>query len=103
MNQFMGASGRRAILSGALAAPAMLAAAPGQAAERKQATGAVPLYAYVGTFTTEQSGGRGEGISVYRVDPATSGWTHVQTLGDLVNPSYLIVSRDQRHLYSVHG
>src|SRR5262249_55058587 len=36
-------------------------------------------------------------------DPATGAWTHVQHIGDLVNPSYLALSGDQRFLYSVHG
>src|SRR5262249_35799370 len=61
------------------------------------------LYAYVGSFTTAQRNARGDGIHVYRVDPETSAWTHVQHIGDLVNPSYLALSPDQRFLYSVHG
>jgi 6-phosphogluconolactonase len=61
------------------------------------------MFAYVGSFTTTQRKARGDGIHVYRVDPATGAWTHVQHVGDLVNPSYLALSRDQRVLYSVHG
>jgi 6-phosphogluconolactonase (cycloisomerase 2 family) len=61
------------------------------------------MYAYVGSFTTAQRKARGDGIHVYRVDPATGAWTHVQHVGDLVNPSYLALSRDQHMLYSVHG
>ncbi len=61
------------------------------------------VFAYVGSFTTAQRQARGEGINVYRVDPASGAWTHVQTLRDLVNPSFLILSKDQRFLYSVHG
>jgi len=61
------------------------------------------LYAYVGCFTTVQRYARGEGIHIYRRDTQTDVWTQVQLLGDLVNPSYLLFSRDQRHLYSVHG
>jgi 6-phosphogluconolactonase len=61
------------------------------------------MFAYVGSFTTAQRKARGDGIHVYRVDPATGAWTHVQHVGDLVNPSYLALSRDQRVLYSVHG
>ena len=61
------------------------------------------MYAYVGSFTTAQRKARGDGIHVYRTDPATGAWTHVQNLGDLVNPSYLALSHDQRFLYSVHG
>jgi len=61
------------------------------------------IYAYVGSFTTAQRKAHGDGIHVYRVDPATGDWTHVQHIGDLVNPSFLALSPDQRFLYSVHG
>src|SRR5229473_5972223 len=61
------------------------------------------MFAYVGSFTSAQRKARGDGIHVYRADPATGAWTHVQHIGDLVNPSYLALSRDQRFLYSVHG
>jgi 6-phosphogluconolactonase (cycloisomerase 2 family) len=65
--------------------------------------GPTAMYAYVGSFTTAQRKARGDGIHVYRADPATGAWTQVQHLGDLVNPSYLALSHDQRFLYSVHG
>jgi 6-phosphogluconolactonase len=84
MDPTTGAPSRRAILAGALAAPAVMAAAPAlaqqQSRQAKPARAAAPLFAYVGTFTTEQRKARGEGISVYRVDPATGTWTHQQTL-----------------------
>jgi len=60
-------------------------------------------YAYVGCYTTAQRHGHGDGIHAYRMDPETGSWTHIQRLGDLVNPSFLIPSRDCRFLYSVHG
>ena len=62
-----------------------------------------PVYAYVGSFTTAERKARGNGINVFRMDTATGAWTHVQQVGDLVNPSFLVLSRDQRVLYSVHG
>ncbi|HEY6255192.1 MAG TPA: beta-propeller fold lactonase family protein, partial [Xanthobacteraceae bacterium] len=37
------------------------------------------------------------------MDAATGRWTHIQHVGDLVNPSYLALSPDQRFLYAVHG
>jgi 6-phosphogluconolactonase (cycloisomerase 2 family) len=37
------------------------------------------------------------------VEPATGAWTHVQHVGNLVNPSFLVLRRDQRYLYAVHG
>jgi len=60
-------------------------------------------YAYVGCYTTKEREGRGDGIHVYRMHPETGAWTHLQQVGDLVNPSFLVASRDQRFLYSVHG
>jgi 6-phosphogluconolactonase len=62
-----------------------------------------PIYAYVGSYTTAERAARGDGIHVYRMNSATGAWTHVQHVGSLVNPSYLILSKDQRFLYSVHG
>jgi 6-phosphogluconolactonase len=61
------------------------------------------LYAYVGCYTTAQRSARGDGIHVYRIDSQTAAWTHVQRVGDLVNPSFLVMSADRRRLYSVHG
>jgi 6-phosphogluconolactonase (cycloisomerase 2 family) len=82
-----------AALLGAQTEPAAAQASPGINA----------MYAYVGSFTTALRKARGDGIHVYQVDPATGAWTHVQHIGDLVNPSYLALSRDLRFLYSVHG
>jgi 6-phosphogluconolactonase (cycloisomerase 2 family) len=87
---------RRALLMGGAAlGMARLAAQPNRAA------GAV--YAYVGCYTTARRYARGDGIHVYRVEPETGAWTHVQRVGDLVNPSFLVLRRDQRYLYAVHG
>jgi hypothetical protein len=58
--------------------------------------GPAAMYAYVGSFTTAQRKARGDGIHVYRADPVTGAWTHIQHIGDLVNPSYLALSHDQR-------
>src|SRR5690349_18452045 len=60
-------------------------------------------YAYVGCYTTPERNGRGDGIHAYRMDQATGAWSHIQHVGNLVNPSFLITSKDQRFLYSVHG
>ncbi|HEV8583459.1 MAG TPA: lactonase family protein [Methylomirabilota bacterium] len=61
------------------------------------------MFAYVGCYTTKERKGRGDGINVYRMDPATGGWTHVQLLKELVNPSWLTLDRRGRFLYSAHG
>ena len=63
----------------------------------------VPKFAYVGSYTTKERNARGEGINVYRIDPKTGTWTHVQLVKDLVNPSWLTLDRRQHMLYSAHG
>jgi 6-phosphogluconolactonase len=88
--------------AGALMVAAILVAQAAPAAAQTP-PGTTAMYAYVGSFTTAQRKARGDGIHVYRADPATGAWTHVQHIGDLVNPSYLALSHDQRFLYSVHG
>ena len=57
----------------------------------------------MGCYTTAARKARGDGIHVYQVDTGTGAWTLAQRAGDLVNPSFLILSRDQRFLYSAHG
>jgi 6-phosphogluconolactonase len=90
----------------ALPAALMVAAflgVPAAPAAAQNPPGPASMYAYVGSFTTAQRKAHGDGIHVYRADPATGALTDVQHIGDLVNPSYLALSRDQRVLYSVHG
>jgi len=99
---------RRALLRGGaalgiarLVAPSWAQQTPAAASRTNRAAGA--LYAYVGCYTTARRYARGDGIHVYRVEPETGAWTHVQHVGNLVNPSFLALRRDQRFLYSVHG
>ncbi len=61
------------------------------------------MFAYVGGYTTADRDGRGNGINVFRVDPASGGWTHIQHVGGLENPSLFTLTRDGSRLYSVHG
>ena len=86
---------------------AALAAGPavlrgGRAEAQPGAAGTTATFAYVGAFTTPQRKGHGGGINVFRVDPASGGWTHEQLL-EIVNPSFLTLDRAQRFLYSVHA
>jgi 6-phosphogluconolactonase (cycloisomerase 2 family) len=60
-------------------------------------------YAYIGSRTTEKRKARGEGISVFRIDPANGVLTLVQQVGGLVNPSVLCIDKSGDHLYSAHG
>jgi 6-phosphogluconolactonase (cycloisomerase 2 family) len=59
-------------------------------------------FMYVGSFTGEGRG-HGEGLSVYRRNGESDPWTLVQLLKDLADPSFLIVDRPKRSLYSAHG
>jgi 6-phosphogluconolactonase len=61
------------------------------------------MFAYVGCRTTKERGARGVGISVYAIDVTTGAWNLIETVGPLVNPSYLILDAAQRFLYAVHG
>jgi 6-phosphogluconolactonase len=62
-----------------------------------------PLFAYVGSFTTKERNARGDGINVYEIDAVSGAWSHIQHVADFVNPSFLVVDRAQRFLYSAHG
>ncbi|MGH6691263.1 MAG: lactonase family protein [Gammaproteobacteria bacterium] len=61
------------------------------------------MFAYVGSYTSAQRKGHGPGIGVYEMDTATGAWTPVQTVGELVNPSFLTLDRRRRALYAAHG
>ena len=62
-----------------------------------------PLLAYVGSYTTPERHGQGNGINVYRVDRRTGAFSHVQHLDGLENPSFLAINAKGTRLYSVHG
>src|SRR5271165_2475491 len=61
------------------------------------------MFAYVGGYTTADRDGRGNGINVFRIDPISGGWTRLQHVGGLENPSLFTLNRDRTRLYSVHG
>jgi 6-phosphogluconolactonase len=61
------------------------------------------MHAYVGSRTTRERNARGEGISVFEIDPQSGAAERIQLVGDLVNPSYLAFSADGTNLYVVHG
>ena len=61
------------------------------------------MLAYVGGYTSKDRNGRGDGINVYRVDEGSGAWSHVQCLGDLVNPSWLTLDPHRPVVYSAHG
>lgn len=61
------------------------------------------MFAYVGSRTTRERNARGDGISVYKCNPANGDLSLVQVVGDLVNPSFLALDASGEHLYTVHG
>lgn len=61
------------------------------------------MFAYVGSRTTRERNARGDGITVWSVNDATGDLTQVQTVGDLVNPSFLLRHPTLPVLYTVHG
>lgn len=61
------------------------------------------LYAYVGSRTTRERNARGEGITVFRFEPSTGSLERVQVVGDLVNPSFLLLNHAGDVLYTIHG
>jgi 6-phosphogluconolactonase len=61
------------------------------------------MYAYVGCYTTPDRQGHGEGIAIYLIDPAAGDWTHVQTVSEVPNPSFLALHPEHNTLYCVHG
>ena len=93
----IGASVTRREFLGTAAAAVVAAAGTGQAA------GSAPRFAYVGSFTSEARKARGEGISVYRIDPESGRWARVQALNREVNPGYLAVDPKRPVLYAVHA
>jgi len=61
-----------------------------------------PTFMYVGSFT-QKDGGHGEGLSVYRRETEASPWKLVDVMKDLADPSFVIVDRQKRVVYSSHG
>ncbi len=61
------------------------------------------MFAYVGSYTTPERKGHGNGINVYRVEPRSGAFRHVQHVGGLENPSFLALNEAGTRLYSVHG
>ena len=63
----------------------------------------LPSLAFVGCYTSQQRRGRGEGITVYRIDPASAAWSPIQVVKTADNPSWLTLDRSGRVLYAAHG
>jgi 6-phosphogluconolactonase len=84
---------RRDVLIGMAGAAALLA---------RPRAAAAPSFMYIGSFT-QKDGGRGDGLSVYRRGSESEPWQLVDVLRDLADPSFVIIDRQGRCLYSSHG
>ncbi len=60
------------------------------------------IFAYVGAYTTPALNGRGQGLSVFQIDPSGGAWQPVQTLKEAADTSFLAFDRRKRFLYAVH-
>ena len=63
---------------------------------------AAPMWMYVGSYTS-QARGHGEGLSVYSRRGESDRWTLIQVMKDVADPSFVIIDRQRRFLYSAHG
>jgi 6-phosphogluconolactonase len=60
------------------------------------------VVAYVGTYSAPAGSGRGEGIHLLEMDPATGALTQRDVLRTTANPSWLALDRTRTHLYSAN-
>ncbi len=104
-------SRRNFLKSAAALAMAGSAIACGQQSEVKQTQEAEqplpsgkPRLLYVGTYSSpagpEGSPGRGQGIYLFEMDPATGALTQRDVFANPRNPSWLALSPDKKHLFS---
>ena len=87
--------------AGLAVAPSSLALAGGQAGASKG-----PSLAYVGTYSAPQGGeggrGKGLGIHLFEVNPATGALVQRKVFADDMNPSWLAFDPSKTHLYTAN-
>ena len=96
---------RRKFLKGAaalgVAAPAFAAAPPSSTH-----SGHHPIFAYVGSYSLPQgpdgSIGRGQGIYLFEMNPATGALVQRELFRRDTNPSFMAFDSSRKHLYSVN-
>jgi 6-phosphogluconolactonase len=100
----LGKTSRRTFLKGAAAlgaaAPALARAQQGRAGSAQN-----PIFAYVGSYSRpegpDNSIGRGEGIYIFEMKPATGALVLRELIRRDTNPSFTAIDSSQKHLYSV--
>ena len=87
-----------------LQAASSLAAVAPLAARQRQRASARRVVAYAGTYSSQGGGapGRGEGIHVLEMDPASGALTQRDVVRTTDNPSWLALDRTRTHLYSAN-
>jgi 6-phosphogluconolactonase (cycloisomerase 2 family) len=60
------------------------------------------VVAYVGTYSSPAGSGRGEGIHILEMDPATGALAQRDVLKTAANPSWLALNRGGTHLYAAN-
>jgi 6-phosphogluconolactonase (cycloisomerase 2 family) len=93
---------RREFLMGLAGFTAAIGSRPIPGGAQSIGASTTPTFMYVGSFTGEGRG-HGEGLSVFRRDRGSSTWTLIQVLKELADPSFVIIDRRGRRLYSAHG
>ncbi|HKX26344.1 MAG TPA: lactonase family protein [Blastocatellia bacterium] len=93
-----GSFSRREVIKSAGLATLGMACLSGPLGRNAAAHSAKDLLLYVGTYT----GGKSEGIYIYRLDLSTGGLRPVGVAKGVANPSYLALDAQNRYLYAVN-
>jgi len=90
----------RSIIKG-FALMVSIAASPAFAQDAGSSAGSAPADGVYDMLVGTYTGGKSEGLYVYRFDTKTGDATRV-SVAQTVNPSYLVVSHDRRFVYAVN-
>ncbi|MGY6155891.1 lactonase family protein [Paraburkholderia graminis] len=90
----------RSIIKG-FALMVSIAASPAFAQDAGSGAGSAPADGVYNLLVGTYTGGKSEGLYVYRFDTKTGDATRV-SVAQTVNPSYLVVSHDRRFVYAVN-
>ncbi|MFL9978874.1 lactonase family protein [Paraburkholderia graminis] len=90
----------RSIIKG-FALMVSIAASPAFAQDAGSGAGSAPADGVYNLLVGTYTGGKSEGLYVYRFDTKTGDATRV-SVAQTVSPSYLVVSRDRRFVYAVN-
>jgi 6-phosphogluconolactonase (cycloisomerase 2 family) len=104
-NASSGRTSRRVFLKGS-AAFAVTAPAFANAQQGEASSALSPILTYVGTYSSPQgpegAPGRGQGIYLYAMNPATGALTAREHFANDANPAWLALDPSRTHLYSAN-